>query len=140
LAYSLNDVYRYLRVVMRVDAVVVGLGLGMLLTFFPRTSLADWGIYAAGPVWPVRLAGGLLLTFGVLLLLSAQERVIPGSSLAAMTMGNGILALVLLVAYLQDELAFLSVFGRLLLIVVFVVCLIGTLFPLQYIRAEYQAP
>ena len=140
MAYSLNDVYRYLRIVMRINGVVVGLGLGTLLAFAPKNALAAWGVYAAGPVWPVRLAGGLLITLGVLLLLSAQERIVGGPSMAAMSLGNGVLALVLLVAYLQQDLAMLSLFGRLLLIAVFVLCLVGAIFPLQYLRAEYRSP
>lgn len=138
MAYSLNDAYRYLRVVMRVDGIIVGLGLGVLFAFFSRVALANWGVYTAGPVWPIRLAGGLLLTFGVLLLFAAQDRHMPASILLAMTLGNGIVALTLLVGYLQGEWIYLNLFGRLLLVVVFVVCLAGALFPLQYLRAEYQ--
>ena len=139
LAYSLNDVYRFLRVVMRIDGVVVGLGLGLLLTVSPQSALAEWGVHTAGPVWPVRMAGGLLLTLGVLLLLSAQERIVGGPSMVAMSLGNSVVALVLLAAYLQHELAMLNLFGQLLLIAVFVTCLIGAVFPLHYVRAEYRA-
>lgn len=140
MAYSLNDVYRFLRLVMRIDGVIVGLGLGLLLSGAPRSALAEWGVHAAGPVWPVRLAGGLLITLGVLLLLSAQERIVGGPSMVAMSLGNGVIAFVLLIAYLQQELAMLNLFGRLLLVVVFVVCLIGAVFPVHYVRAEYRAP
>jgi hypothetical protein len=101
LAYSLNDVYRFLRVVMRIDGVIVGFGLGLLLAIASRSALADWGVYAGGPVWPVRLAGGLLITLGVMLILSAQERIIGGPSMVAMSLGNAVIALVLLLAYLQ---------------------------------------
>jgi hypothetical protein len=140
LAYSLNDVYRFLRVVMRIDGLVVGLGLGLLLSSAPMPALAEWGVYAAGPVWPVRLAGGLLITLGVMLLLAAQERIVGGPSMVAMSLGNAVLALVLLIAYLQQELAMLGVFGRVLLIAVFVTCLISAVFPLHYARAEYRTP
>jgi hypothetical protein len=139
LAYSLNDVYRFLRVVMRVDGVVVGFGLGLLLTVSPRSALVEWGVHMAGPVWPVRMAGGLLLTLGVLLFLSAQERIVGGPSMVAMSLGNAVIALVLLAAYLQQELAMLNLFGQMLLIAVFVTCLIGAVFPLHYVRAEYRA-
>lgn len=140
LAYSLNDAYRYLRVVMRIDGFTVGMGLGLLLSTAPRTALAAWGVYGAGPVWPVRLAGGLLVVMGVMLLLAAQERIVGGPSMVAMSLANGVVALVLLVAYLQQELAMLNLFGRVLLIVVFVICLLGAVFPLHYVRAEYRTP
>jgi hypothetical protein len=139
-AYSLNDVYRYLRLVMRINGVVVGLGLGLLLVVSSRGGLSAWGVFEAGPIWPVRLAGGLLITFGVMLILSAGERIVGGPSMVAMSLGNSVVALVLLVAYLQRDLATLSLFGRLLLIVVFIACLLGALFPLQYLRAEYRSP
>lgn len=139
MAYSLNDVYRYLRMVMRFNGVIVGLGLGSLLAFAPKGALDAWGIFEAGPVWPVRLAGGLLITLGVMLLLAAGERIVNGPSMAAMCLGNGFVALVLLIAYLQQDLASLNLFGRVLLIIVFVACLFGAFFPVQYLRAEYRA-
>ena len=140
MAYSLNDVYRYLRIAMRIDAIVVGLSLGLLLAVFPRSALTNWGVYAEGPVWPIRMAGGLLLTLGVLLFLSAQERTISAPVMVAMTMGNTLIAFTLLVAYLKHELAMLNLLGQLLLIVMFIVCLVSALVPLNYLRADYQAP
>jgi len=140
LAYSLNDAYHYLRLVMRVDAVVVGFGLGLLLLIPPRAALTHWGVYVSGPGWPVRLVGGLLLTLGVMLILSASERVVPVSAMFAMALGNGFVAIVLLVAYLQQELALLGVVGQLGLIVVFAVCLVAAIFPLIHIRQEYHGP
>ena len=140
MAYSLNDIYRYLRVAMRIDAMVVGLGLGLLLAVTPRSALENWGVYAAGPLWPMRMAGGLLLTLGVLLFLSAQERAISAPAMVAMTMGNAFVAITLLAAYLQHDLVMLNLLGQLLLIGVFIVCLASILFPLNYLRAEYQAP
>lgn len=125
---------------MRVNGLFVGFGLGLLLSVAPRAALTRWGVYAsAGPLWPVRLAGGLLITLGVMLLLAAQERIVSGPSMVSMSLGNGVIAIVLLTAYLQQDLAALNVFGRLLLIVVFVICLIGAVFPLHYARAEYRS-
>ncbi len=140
MAYSLNDAYHYLRLVMRIDAIVVGIGLGLLLLLPPRVALENWGVYASGPVWPVRLAGGLLLTLGVMLILAALERVVPVSDMIAMALGNGFVAIVLLVAYLQHELTLLGIVGQLGLIMVFAVCLVATIFPLSHIRQEYQGP
>jgi hypothetical protein len=140
LAYSLNDVYRYLRVVMRVDALVLGAGLGPLLALVPAKALSAWGVYLTGPMWPVRLAGGLLITLAVTLFLSSQDRIVGIPSMVGLSLGNAVLAVVLLVAYLQQQFVMLGFFGRILLILVFVVCLVSTLFPVHYLRAEYQAP
>jgi hypothetical protein len=140
LAYSLNDVYRYLRLVMRIDAVVVCFGVGALLAIVSSPTLSAWGVYVEGPIWPMRLAGGLLLTLGIVLLLSSGERIVGVPSMIGMSLANGIVAVVLLVAYLQHDFAMLSLPGRLLLICVFIVCLVSALFPVHYLRAEYQAP
>ena len=140
MAYSLNDVYRYLRLVMRIDAVVVCFGLGALLAVLPGSTLSAWGVYVEGAIWPMRLAGGLLLTLGLMLLLSSGERIVGVPSMIGMSLANGIIAVVLLVAYLQQDFAMLSLLGRILLICMFVVCLVSALFPVHYLRAEYQAP
>ena len=140
LAYSLNDVYQYLRLVMRLDAIIVGIGLGLILLLPSRTALENWGVYTAGPVWPVRLIAGLLITLGVMLLLAASERIVPASAMVAMVLGNAFVAVILLVAYLQDELTLLGVVGQLGLILVFAVCLVAAIFPFSHIRREYQGP
>lgn len=139
MAYSLNDVYRYLRMVMRLNSLTVGFGLGLLFLAPSQGTLAEWGVFAGGAIWPLRLAGGLLVALGVLLLLAAQERIVSGPSMVGMSLANAVVAGVLLLAYLHQELAALSVLGRLVLVAVFVMCLIGAIFPLRYVRAEYVA-
>lgn len=140
MAYSLNDAYHYLRLIIRVNAIVVGFGLGLLLLVPSHATLENWGVYSIGPIWPVRLAGGLLLSLGVMLILAATERTVPASAMATMALANGFVAVVLLVAYLKNELASLGVVGQLGLIVVFAVCLVAAIFPLSHIRQEYQGP
>lgn len=137
MAYSLNDVYRFLRIVMRLNGATVGLGLGLLLLAAAKGDLAAWGVFSGGPIWPVRMAGGLLAALGVTLLLAAQERIVSGPSMVGMSLANALLAGVLLLAYLQQEFVMLNLSGRLLLVGIFVMCLIGAIFPLRYVRAEY---
>jgi hypothetical protein len=136
-AYSLNDLYRGLRAVMRFDGVVIGLGLGGLLLFLPRGLLADWGVYAGGPLWPARMAGALLITLGILLLLAARERIVNATHMVTMIVANVLLAVVLLVGYLQREFAGLGLAGQIGLVLVFLICLVSALAPLRYLRTDY---
>lgn len=137
LAYSLNDLYRSLRVVMRFNGLALGLGGGTLLLVFPR-SLVHAGLQAAlDPLWPLRLAGGLLLALGILFLLAAQERMVSVASMITMTLANGLVAVVMLVGYLQGEFAGLGLIGQLLLIALFLFCLVCALMPLRYLRTDY---
>lgn len=135
MAYSLNDLYSGLRFVMRVNGVALGLGMGLLLLLWPARVAAETG--SAGALWPLRLAGGLLLTYGVMLLLAAQERVIGAAGMIGLMVGNALVALVLLVGYLQGEFAGLGLVGQIGLVLLFVFCLIGVLTPLRYLRTDY---
>lgn len=139
MAYSLNDVYQFLRMVMRLNSLTVGFGLGLLLLVSSQDALAAWGVFAGGAIWPLRMAGGLLVALGAMLLLAAQERIVSGPSMVGMSLANAIVAGVLLLAYLRQELAALTALGQLALVAVFVMCLIGAIFPLRYVRAEYVA-
>jgi hypothetical protein len=136
-AYSLNDLYRGLRTVMRFDGLVIGLGLGGLLLIFPRGLLAAWGLYTGGPLWPGRMAGALLVAFGIQLLLAAQERIVSTAHMVAMIIANGLLAVVLLVGYLQQEFGGLGPAGQIGLVALFLICLVSTLTPLRYLRTDY---
>ncbi len=90
MAYSLNDVYRFLRMVMRLNGITVGFGLGLLLLISSRDDLAAWGVYSGDTIWPVRMAGSLLAALGVMLLLAAQERIVSGPSMVAMSLANAL--------------------------------------------------
>jgi hypothetical protein len=138
MAYSFTDVYRPLRTVLRLNGLVIGLGLGLLLFVTPRSTLQGWGVLAVGPVWPARLAGALLITLGVFWLLAASEDVIGSTALITTMLGHGLIAIVLLMAYLQRDLGDLSLPGLLLLGVIFILCLVGALLPLRYLRADYR--
>ena len=44
MAYTFTDHYRAARLCLRVDAVLIGLGLGLLLLAYPRDLFAEAGI------------------------------------------------------------------------------------------------
>ena len=123
---------------MRLNGAVIGLALGLLLLLLPRTNLAAWGLYTGGALWSLRALGSLLLALGVLFVLSASQEVIHLPVLLSMVVANSLLAFVLLLAYLQKELAGLTLTGQLLLVLIFLLCLIGAVVPLRYFRVEYR--
>jgi hypothetical protein len=136
LAYSLNDLYGGLRSVMRVNGLVVGLGVGVLL-LFPRGLMTAAGLYNGEALWPYRLAGGLLVALGLQMLLSAQERVVSTASMITMIIANSTMAIVLLVGYLQGEFAGMGLWGQIALVFLFVLCLISAIVPVRYLRTDY---
>lgn len=138
MAYTLTDHFRPLRLIMRINGLTIGILLGLLLLLAPRGVLSDWGLLAGGYGWPFRLAGAALIALGLFLLLLASGDMIGLSLLLTLTGTNALFALVLLVAYLQQELIHLNGLGRILLIVVFILCLAGAVTPLRYLRAEYR--
>ena len=137
MAYTLTDPFGALRTVFRLSSATFLLWGGLML-FLPGAVLAEWGAPGSELTWPVRLAGALLCVFGIFFLMSANERAIGVSTMVACTLSNGLAALVLLIAYLQREFIDLTLFGLIALIVIFVVCLIGAVAPLRYLRAEYR--
>ena len=137
MAYTLTDPFAPLCTIFRLSS-ATALLWGSLMLFLPRAVLTEWGTPDAQLTWPVRLAGALLCVFGIFFLLAANEHAIGVSTMVACTMSNGLTAVVLLVAYLQREFVDMSLFGLIALIVIFVICLIGAVAPLRYLRAEYR--
>lgn len=138
MAYSLGDYFRPLRIVLRISGLTLGVGAGGGLLVLPRALLQSWQLIAAdGPAWPTRGAGAMLMALGCLFLLAAAETMINRPVLIATTVAHGLLAIVLLVAYVQQEFAGLSPTGTLVLIGVFLLCLFGAVVPLRYVRTEY---
>lgn len=138
MAYTLSDHFRPLRVVLRINGVVVGSLLGVVLLTVSRNVLGAWGLYESGHLWPLRLAGALLMVLGLLSLVISGQRVIGLGLLAPVTIAYLLLALVLLAAYFQREFAQLSPLGSLLLVIIFSLCLVAVLAALPYLRAEYR--
>ena len=137
MAYSLNDLYSGLRSVMRVNGLVVGVGAGLLLLLFPRGVMDVAGLSTGEAVWPYRLIGSLLLALGAMLLISAQERVVSTASMVAMIIANALMAIVLLVGYMQGEFSGLGLFGQIGLVLIFLICLISAIVPVRYLRTDY---
>ena len=137
MAYSLNDLYGGLRSVMRVNGLVVGVGAGLLLLLFPRGVMDVAGLSTGEAVWPYRLIGSLLLALGAMLLISAQERVVSTASMVAMIIANALMAIVLLVGYMQGEFSGLGLFGQIGLVLIFLICLISAIVPVRYLRTDY---
>lgn len=138
MAYTLSDHFRPLRVVLRINGIVVGSLLGVVLLTVSRNVLGAWGLYESGHLWPLRLAGALLMVLGLLSLVISGQRVIGLGLLAPVTIAYLLLALVLLAAYFQREFAQLSPLGSLLLVIIFSLCLVAVLAALPYLRAEYR--
>src|SRR5262245_32810674 len=115
MAYSLGDPYRPLRLVLRLNGVIVGLGFGALLSLAPHAWLVGMGWSQGGAALPWRMAGAGLVTVGLFLLLSAGNREIDTAVLAPTLVFHALLAVVLLVGYLRGDLAGLNAVGGLLL-------------------------
>jgi hypothetical protein len=137
MAYTLTDPLTPLRNVLRV-AGSTALLLGGTMLIFPRLVLTEWGAPEVGVNWPMRLAGAFLITLGIYYLLAANERTVGTTAMFTCIVGNGLLAAVLLIAYLQQDLANLTPVGLGALLVVFVIALVGAITPLRYLRAEYR--
>ena len=119
MAYTLGDPFRSLRLLLRMNGVLVGLILGVGLLAAPRTWLLGWGIYESGPLWPLRLAGASQVGLGLFFVLMASQDYLSRLMLVSTVIANSILALVLLTAYLQQELTALSPVGQILFVLIF---------------------
>ncbi len=137
MAYTLTDPLTPLRNVLRVTG-STALLLGGTMLIFPRLILTEWGAPEVEVNWPLRLAGAFLITLGVYYFLAANERIVGTTAMVTCIVGNGLLAVVLLLAYLQQDLANLTPVGLGALLVIFVIALVGAVAPLRYLRAEYR--
>jgi hypothetical protein len=137
MAYTLTDPLSPLRAVLRVVG-STNLLLGGTMLLFPRLVLTEWGAPQNPVEWPLRLAGAFLFTLGIYYLLAANERTVGTTVMITCIAGNGLFAIVTLIAYLQQDLANLTPVGLGALFVVFVIALVGAVTPLRFLRAEYR--
>lgn len=137
MAYSLADPYRPLRVVFRINGLIIGLSLGMLLLFATSGTMERLGMQGA-PVTPLRVAGVALIGAGFFLLGNSAVREMDLPQLVPCMVFHLLLAVVLILGWFSQDLAGLTLFGQILLVVVFLLCLIGTLAPMRYFGAEYR--
>lgn len=138
MAYTLNDPYRSLRAVLRLSGVASVLA-GLLFLLLPGAVANATLGFAPGPLWPLRLAGAGLLTLGVAHLLNAGERDIGLPALVTCVLGNGLPAILVVIAYLQREMATFAWPLQTGMIVLFIIWLIGAVTPLRFLRAEVLA-
>ena len=88
MAYSFSDLYRPLRISMRVNGVVVGLVCGLLLLWGPKGIMDFLRISENEPMWPIRLAGAALIGLGVFLIMASGERIIHPPMLISVLCAN----------------------------------------------------
>lgn len=138
MAYTLSDPFRPLRFVLRLCG-ATSLLTGLLFVLLPSAYATAFLAPGVGPLWPLRLAGAGLLSLGLFYLLAANERSIRPPAMITCMVGNGIPALLVVTAYLQQEMAAFSMFAQAAMLAIFVVWLIGAVAPLRYLRAEYRA-
>lgn len=138
MAYSLGDPYRPLRLIMRLNGVVVGGLLGLPLLLASPATLARLGIPLADATFAVRVAGVALLGAGLFLLGNSAVRDIDLPQLAPCLLFHALLALVLILGWFRGDLADLTPVGQVGLLVVFALCLVGALAPVRYFGAEYR--
>ena len=136
--YTLRDPFRSLRGVLRLCG-TASLLAGLIFLLTPGAAITAALGLDAGPLWPLRLAGAALLTLGVHYLLSAGERSIGLPVLASCALGNGLPAVLVVVAYLQGEMAAFAWPAQFAMLAFFVVWLLGAVAPLRFLRAELQA-
>lgn len=137
MAYSLNDLYYGLRLVMRANGLLIGLLLGGAILIFPRATLSAAGVAPGAALWPGRMAGALLVALGLNLLIAAQERIVSSASMVSMAVANALAAIVLLLAYLNQEFSGLDRLGQIGLVLIFLLCLVSAVVPLRYLRTDY---
>jgi hypothetical protein len=133
MAYTFIDHYRPIRTMLRVNALVIGLGLGLVLLLHPVDLLLVLGFGMGSPLLS-RLAGSALLGLGIGQLLAAAEADLRAGTLVAASVSNGLVAASLFVAYLSGELNGLTGWGYLVLILLFGVCLLTAVLPIPYLR------
>jgi len=133
MAYTFVDHYRPIRAMLRVDALFVGVGLGLVLLLHPVALLNGLGFETGSPLTS-RLAGSALVGLGLGQLLAAAEADLRAGTLVAAILSNGLLAASLFIAYLSGDLAGLTPWGYLVLLLLFGVCLLSAVLPIPYLR------
>ncbi len=133
MAYTFTDHFRAARLCLRVNAVLIGLGLGLLLLIYPRDLFLTAGI-TLGSAWTARIGGGALIGLGIGQLAAAMERELRQTSLLAAIVSNGAIAISLLLSYIEGEMTGLHPVGAGILVVIFVICLLTVVLSAPHIR------
>ncbi len=133
MAYTFVDHYRPIRAMLRVNALVVGVGLGFFLLLYPINLITTLGIDAGSPVLS-RLAGSALMGLGIGQLLAAAEMELRAGTLVSAAISNGLLSATIFLAYLNGDFGGLTSWGYLFLLPLLGVCLLTAVLPIPYLR------
>lgn len=133
MAYTFTDHYRATRLCLRVNAVLIGLGLGLLLLIYPRDLFMTAGI-TLGTAWTARIGGGALIGLGIGLLSASMETDLHPATLLGAVISNGAISISLLIAYFEGDMEALHPLGTAGLLVIFVVCLLTAVLSTPHIR------
>ena len=135
MAYTFTDHYRVARLLLRVNAVTIGLGLGVLLLICPRDLLEAAGI-TLGTAWTARIGGSALIGMGIGLLSAAAQAELRPAVLLASLVSNGAISISLLVAYLEGEMDALHPVGAGGLLVIFIICLLTAVLSVPFLNRK----
>ncbi len=136
MAYSLNDPYRGLRRALRVNGLLVGLAWGGLLLVAPQYLQALWLGSAPGSLWIWRMGGAGLVAMGLTFLEISWRPVMSRLSMLAVTLVNGVLGGTLFQAYVSGAVAPPDIWGKLLLLGLFLCNLACVILPWGYLGED----
>ncbi len=134
MAYSLNDPYRLYRLTLRLNASVIGIGLGLALFLRPQW-LTFLGAGETGML-AIRLGGAGLVGMGLAFWEVTTRPVMPRLASVAVILSHALLAAVLFGSYVGGSLAALDLTGRVVLVVLFLCCLVCVVLPCAYLRED----
>ncbi len=137
MAYTFNDHYRAARLLLRVNGVIIGLGLGALLLVYPRDLLEAAGV-TLGSAWAARIGGSALIGQGIGLLSAAAQSELRPAVLLAALISNGAISISLLISYLEGDMDALHPVGAGGLLVIFIICLLTAVLSVPYIRRNVR--
>ena len=135
MAYTFTDHYRVARLLLRVNAVTIGLGLGLLLLIYPRDLLQAAGI-TLGSAWAARIGGSALIGLGIGLLSAAAQAELRPAVLLAALVSNGAISISLLIAYFEGDMDALHPVGAGALLVVFIICLLTAVLSIPFLNRK----
>ncbi len=138
MAYSLNDPYRGLRVVLRINASLVGLVLGGSLLFAPQFLHTFWTDSEMNNFWMWRLSGAGLVAMGLSFLELSTRPAISRTSAFSVMLTNGVLGVVLFQAYVSGAINPPHIWGRLTLLGFFLCNLTCVILPWSYLGEDLQ--
>lgn len=134
MAYTLGDPFRPLRLILRLNGLVIGLLLGAIFFIMPGALLVRWGSAVDGAIWLLRLTGANLVALGCFFLIAAGQNTMNRLLLFTATLTHILWALALFFGYVRQEIVLVSLLEQLIFVLIFVLCLLGAVLPLRYIR------